>query len=544
MGKRKKDVTGINVVFSMGEVKIIRKISESLNCQVYLTDRNTIVKFYDFRNEQARMYYEREVPVYQIMSFNPGLAGYLDHLVVGDEGFLHLEYYPRGDFNYIMAMKKLQVNEIRESILDICSGLEELHGKGILHMDLRPENILLSNEGITKMCDFGSSLRSDILSDLQIQGTLGEFIEKNTEAQYRSPEFRNGHPLSVGYWIDMWQLGCLLYTMINYKSPFPYGFNAPIDLSTTPKLFKGILEGLLEIRPEKRMTANQVIHLLIPNYLLTGKLSDKRVGFIEKIVARSTKQLVSRILANDEDLHAHEISRLVYKVIKKPVKISKFLEVVNEKLSDNVVQTLKILAMVHVYSFKVPILVEKFYEKLKLIIHSVAVNWTIKAAEKPIGLNTKYFAGFIKQYCRLFLMKIKLNEDRQVKFNWSNFALENENIDQVLDYFEFCIYLILGLTIDSVSEYKDLRQEIVKILINEISIVVLIFTKAFKLTIDFANQRYMKFKKLYRQIQVLCEKKYFQIFLASLPDETSLSTFKSFATATEEFLLTSKNPLF
>lgn len=541
---RRKDVTGISVLFSTGEVGIVRKISESVNCQVYLSDKNTLVKFYDLRNVGARLYFAREVPVYQIMALNPALAGYLDHLVVADEGFLHLEYYAKGDFSYIMAMKKLQLNEIRESILDICAGLEDLHGKGILHLDLRPENILLSNEGITKLCDFGSSLRSDVLADLKFKGILGEFIENNIEISYRSPEFRTGQPLNIGNWIDMWQLGCLLYTMIFYKTPYPYGYSGPVDLSAAPKMFKNILEGLFEIRPEKRMTANQVVHLLAPGNLLTGKLSEKRVGFIEKIVARSTKQLIGRILSNDEDLHMHEISRLVYKAIKKPVKISKFLDVINEKLSDNTLQTLKILSTMHVYSFKVPILLDKFYEKLQLTIQSMAINWSIKAAKESTVLNSKYFSNLIKQYCRLFSMKLKLNDQHQVKFNWSNINLNNENIEQVLQYLEFCIYLVLGLSIESVLELKDFRQEIIKILINEISIVVLIFTKAFKSSIDFANQRYVKFKQLYHQIKILCEKKYFQIFLASLPDESVFISFKSFATATEENLLTNQDLLF
>jgi serine/threonine protein kinase len=537
MGRR-KEVIGAFVIFSNSEVTITRKISESLNCQTYLTDKNSIVKFYDFNHDSAQEYFNREVPVYQIMSPHPNLASYQDHSINGDEAFLHLEYYPKGDFNYVMAMKKLQISEIRESILDLCTALQDLHGKGIFHLDLRPENVLLSNEGITKICDFGSALRSDLLGDLLFKGKVGEFIDRNIELSMQPPELRSGELAGIGPWTDMWQLGCLIFNMIFAHPPFPNGYSGTVDFCNAPKGFKGILDGLLDSHPDRRMTAYQVIQNLIPNFLLSGKLSEKRVGFIEKIVSRSTKKLVSRILSNDESLHLHEISRLVYKASKKPFKVGKFLEVVQEKLSENILPTLKTLALLHMYTFKVPLLMERFNEKLRFIIHSMLITWNFKSAEKQSGAFSKYFAGFIKQYCRLFLKKIQMFEDFQVKFNWSNMVINNENIELVLDYLEFCLYLLLGISFDSVSEYFEFRQEIIKIIINEISIVVLIFIKAFQSTMDFANHRYSKFKKVYLQVKGLCDKKFYQIFLAGLPDDNSFMTFKSFDTSVKEEFLT------
>ena len=451
---------------------------------------------------------------------------------------MHLEYCPKGDFNYVMAMRKLQLSEIRECVLDLCTALEDLHGKGIFHLDLRPENVLLGSEGITKLCDFGSALRSDLLLEMRSKGTLGEFVEKNVELSQQPPEFRDGSVISIGPWTDMWQLGCLVYHMIFAHPPFQNGFAGMVDLDPAPKLFKPVLEGLLEVRAERRMTAHQVIQALVPNFLLSGKLSEKRVSLIEKIVSRSTKQLVSRILSNDESLHLHEISRLVYKASKKPCKVGKFLQVVEEKMSDNVLPTLKSLALLHMYTYKVSVLMERFNEKLRLIIYTMLVNWNIKSAEKSSNYFSKYFAGLIKQYCQLFLRKIKLFEDYQVKFNWSNIILSNENIELVLGYLEFCLYLLLGVSIDSVTDYFEFRQEIIKIIINEISIVVLIFTKAFHSSIDFASHRYMRFKKLYNQIKVLCDKKFYQVFLATLPDDASFMLFKSYATSLKEDFLT------
>lgn len=537
MGKR-KEVTGAFIIFTDNEATVTRKIAESLNCQTYLSDKSTIIKFYDLNSSDAREYFAREVPVYQIMSPHPNITGYLDHCVNDDEAFLHLEYCAKGDFNYVMAMRKLQLSEIRECVLDLCTALEDLHGKGIFHLDLRPENVLLGNEGITKLCDFGSALRSDLIFEMKRKGVVGEFIEKNLELSLQPPEVRDGSAAGIGPWTDMWQLGCLVYHMIFSHPPFQNGFAGMVDLDHAPKVFKPILEGLLDVRSDRRMTAHQVIQSLIPNFLLSGKLSEKRVTLIEKIVSRSTKQLVTRILSNDENLHLHEISRLVYKASKKPCKVGKFLQIIEEKMSDNVLSTLKTLALLHMYTYKVSILMERFNEKLRLIIYTTLVNWNIKSGEKASNYFSKYFAGLIKQYCKLFLRKIKLFEDYQIKFNWSNIILNNENIEFVLEYLEFCLYLLLGVSFDSVTDFFEFRQEIIKIIINEISIVVLIFTKAFHNTIHFASHRYMRFKKLYNQIKILCDKKFYQIFLATLPDDANFMQFKSYATSVKEDYLT------
>ena len=84
-----------------------------------------------------------------------------------------------------------------------------LHSKGILYRDLKPENVLISEDGYITLTDFGLSrlLKSDELA-MSFCGT----------AEYLAPEMLNGKGYDKA--IDWWALGVLIYEMIVGIPPF------------------------------------------------------------------------------------------------------------------------------------------------------------------------------------------------------------------------------------------------------------------------------------------------------------------------------------
>ena len=492
---------------------------------------DTIVKFIDLSKPKGRSYFGREVPVYQIMSPHPNIIGYLDHTVVNNkQAFLHLEYYPKGDYNYIMAMNRLSYSDIREVVIDVCMALDDLHSKGILHMDLRPENIMLSNEGVSKLGDFGSSLRNESIYDMQEEATLGEFISENTAVAIRPPELRG--PPVLGPWIDMWQVGCLMYTLIFYEAPFPYGFSRPVSLEETPKLFKSALEALLQINPQLRPSPRDVIDMLLPSPILGGVFAERRVTFFEKILARSTKQLVAKATSDsDESIPGKIIERLVYKGLKKPFKIVKFVESIEERGVDSLISCVKVLHVLHIYMYKVLILVEQHKEKIRSILLRIIFTWNIKAAEKSQFHDSKYMSCFVKQYAQLLIKKTELHEKHRISCNWGNYTMTIESVGDILEYLEFCLYVILGLNLEVVTSLKAIRQEIAKAISNEVSVIILIITKNFRLLGNTNTVWYVKFKKLYNQAKLIMEKKKVLIFLSALPKEANLEHYRYHATS-------------
>jgi serine/threonine protein kinase len=70
-----------------------------------------------------------------------------------------MEYLPRGDIYYYLKQKTIVFREdiIKSLVSEIIVGIEILHNYGIIYRELKPENILVTNEGHIKLGDYGLS---------------------------------------------------------------------------------------------------------------------------------------------------------------------------------------------------------------------------------------------------------------------------------------------------------------------------------------------------------------------------------------------------
>ena len=93
----------------------------------------------------------------------------------------------------------------------ICSGLEHAHKKGIVHKDIKPENVIITKEGILKITDFG-------IAKALNQGTITTGGLTMGSVHYFSPEQARGGFTDAK--TDLYSLGILLYEMIAGKLPF------------------------------------------------------------------------------------------------------------------------------------------------------------------------------------------------------------------------------------------------------------------------------------------------------------------------------------
>jgi serine/threonine protein kinase len=94
---------------------------------------------------------------------------------------------------------------------DICAGLDALHGRGIVHRDVKPGNILLDTDGTAVLGDFGLAKHRawTILTGTgQVLGTVG----------YMAPELIRGEPATP--LSDLYALGCVLYQCLAGTLPF------------------------------------------------------------------------------------------------------------------------------------------------------------------------------------------------------------------------------------------------------------------------------------------------------------------------------------
>ncbi len=113
----------------------------------------------------------------------------------------------------IKANGPLNQRDAEHVMIGVLSALEYSHRMGIIHRDIKPGNIMISEQGVVKVMDFGiaRALDDSATTMTQSQGVVGT-------AQYLSPEQARGE--SVDMRSDIYSAGCVLYEMLTGRPPF------------------------------------------------------------------------------------------------------------------------------------------------------------------------------------------------------------------------------------------------------------------------------------------------------------------------------------
>lgn len=167
--------------------------------------------------------------------------------------YIVMEYIDGKPLMEYINDNKLGVDERIELFLDMASAVSYAHQNFIMHCDLKPANILVTNHGIVKVIDFGIAKILDTDDDNLKNQITHTGIIPLTPA-YASPEQVTKKPLTIA--TDIYSLGVVLYEMLTQNKPFPISKNT--EYSTVEKWItqRDPLKPSASISPEIEPFAN------------------------------------------------------------------------------------------------------------------------------------------------------------------------------------------------------------------------------------------------------------------------------------------------
>jgi mitogen-activated protein kinase kinase kinase len=201
---------------------------------------------------------------------HPNIVQYLG--TSSDEKYLNifLEYVPGGSIAGMLKQYSF-FNEtlVRNFVRQIMEGLAYLHGRDIIHRDIKGANVLVDNKGGIKISDFGISKRADVASASQLPGSGLNRPSLQGSVFWMAPEVvrQSAHTKKA----DIWSLGCLIVEMFTGARPFPdksqlqalFAIGSNQAKPTIPEHIsneaKSFLNKTFEIDHEKRPSAEELL---------------------------------------------------------------------------------------------------------------------------------------------------------------------------------------------------------------------------------------------------------------------------------------------
>ncbi len=166
----------------------------------------------------------------------------------GDQAYIAMEYVCGLPVTEYARTQNLTVAKRIELFLPICAAVEHAHRMGVIHRDLKPNNIVTTDAGLAKVLDFGlaRALRHDAQHTSLLTG-VGEVIGT---LPFMSPEQLSGDPYIVSTQADVYALGVILYRLLGEAMPFDVA-----DLS-----FPQAARRILETEPIPLRSRNPRLH--------------------------------------------------------------------------------------------------------------------------------------------------------------------------------------------------------------------------------------------------------------------------------------------
>jgi serine/threonine protein kinase/Tfp pilus assembly protein PilF len=203
---RRLGTGGVSEVYLAVDSRLSRPVAIKLLAPCWAADHDSMQRFRQEALAASALNHPNILTIYEIKEWH-------------GRNFIVTEFVDGLTLRGYLEAKRPQISVSLEIVLQIASALVAAHSAGIIHCDIKPENVMVRPDGLVKVLDFGIAKREKpgSTSSFEHHPPTATGVVIGTVA-YMSPEQARGQIVDAG--TDIWSLGVVLYEMIAGRLPF------------------------------------------------------------------------------------------------------------------------------------------------------------------------------------------------------------------------------------------------------------------------------------------------------------------------------------
>jgi eukaryotic-like serine/threonine-protein kinase len=218
---------GMGEVYLAEDMKLGRKVAIKILSEEYTTNKDRLHRFEQEAAAASNLNHPNILTIHEVGS---------------DDGrhFIATEYIDGVTLRRKAAEAPMEIRQILDIAIQVASALEEAHSAGIVHRDIKPDNIMVRRNGYVKVLDFGLAKLTETVDRSPLDPDAATRVLVHTDAgvvmgtsHYMSPEQARGKPVDARS--DIWSLGVVIYEMVAGRTPFSGETSTDVIVAITQK---------------------------------------------------------------------------------------------------------------------------------------------------------------------------------------------------------------------------------------------------------------------------------------------------------------------
>ena len=164
-------------------------------------------------NLLARRRFVRGAEILSKIADHDGIVGYVEHGRISGQLYLLMDYVEASNLKELYTQQDpVLLENVAQILIDIAAALEHMHENGYMHLDFKPENILVTRNASVRLIDF------DLAQPIPEKALKPSRKNPGTPA-YMAPEQLLGEPIT--HRVDIFSYGVAAYELLAGEKPFP-----------------------------------------------------------------------------------------------------------------------------------------------------------------------------------------------------------------------------------------------------------------------------------------------------------------------------------